>query len=364
MRIIVGLPALSRGPLLDAAQSLKMPVMISANALAKWSRKRGTEPDFLGWRTSALDRAANLATEIHIDSAGFVAMALKNGYDWSVASYIEGLCAHPAITRFSAMDLCVESAVAPDRAQVEERLAKTVNLNWSCYRIARDIGIAERLMPVIQGARANDYLRVFDRISGMVPAGSTIGVGSMCRRATNGADGAIAILQKLDRELPANIRLHLFGLKSDAAEAACMFGERIDSVDSQAYGTRARFLAGERRKSEPGFSKSNAFTANVMIEWIEKQRARIADPRPFHHQMQMDVASRENRTMRIVDALEDLARAQINELIEAGDLEHDQLVGGRLLEEWISELASRLPKGLSLSDPLVAEIDMEDLLAA
>lgn len=35
-RIIVGLPALSRGPLLDMAKEIGAPIMISATALAKW----------------------------------------------------------------------------------------------------------------------------------------------------------------------------------------------------------------------------------------------------------------------------------------------------------------------------------------
>ncbi|MBS7671431.1 DUF7221 family queuine tRNA-ribosyltransferase-like protein [Croceicoccus gelatinilyticus] len=351
MRIIVGLPALSRGPLLDTALRLHAPVMLSANALAKWRKEPSGIRLFAGWNTAALDRAHELDVELHLDSAGFVAMALKGGYDWSVESYIEDLCAHPAITRFSSMDLCVEPEIAANRHEVEERLSKTINLNWSCHRIAKDLGIPERLMPVIQGANADDYLRVWDKIAGLVRSGATIGVGSMCRRSASGPDGAIEIIDRLDRELPKDVRLHLFGIKSDAAEAACMFQNRIDSIDSQAYGTRARFLANERRKTDPDFSKSNAFTASVMEQWVRKQRARIASPRSMSIQRELPQGKGKAPAGTILDELEALARSQINDLIESGDLDHDQIVGGRFLEEWVMELAAELVPGADLNTP-------------
>src|SRR3546814_10637388 len=84
-----------------------------------------------------------------------------------------------------------------------------------------------------------------------------IGVGSMCRRAVGGDDGIVSIVDALHRRLPRGIRLHLFGLKSDGAECVADLDGRVASIDSQAYGFRARAIANERRKDDPSFSKSN-----------------------------------------------------------------------------------------------------------
>lgn len=379
-QLIVGLPHLSRGPLLYAAQALKAPVMISAGALGKWedegqvlpghefnllemtirrltgdtrpptpAQKRRRVRRWTGWNTGALDRVEDLGLEIHIDSAGFVAMAMHGGYFWTPESYIFDLCTHRSIKRFSAMDLCVEQEVAKDRLEVDERIAKTIHLNFACARHARTAGISDKLMPVIQGATAEDYLRCFDRISSIVQPGATIGVGSMCRRPTKGPEGSNAVLEILDRELPKDVRLHLFGLKSDGAEAACIFGNRIDSVDSQSYGIRARRIANDERAKDPSFSKTNVFLAKVMSDWYRGQMDRLANPRPFMTQPEFSMPA-DNRPISLMDAMERIAHAELNELIAQGELSHDQIIGGRMLEECIMGIAHDLPEGVKLTD--------------
>lgn len=380
-RVIIGLPSLSRGPLLDTAIELKAPVMISASALARWkddgpvpagheftpielamrAKSGDTSPPtqaqqrrrvrlWDGWNLPSLDRVEPLGLEIHCDSAGFVAMALKGGYDWTAEQYIDGLAVHPAINRVSAMDLCVEVEVAHSRDEVRERIAKTVNLNLTCARLARQAGIGSKLMPVIQGQNAEDYIRCFDNISGSVDHGATIGVGSMCRRPTGGPEGSNAILDALDRALPRDVRLHLFGLKSDGAEAACAYGYRVDSIDSQAYGVRARRIANDRRADNPSFSKTNVFVAGVMREWYQGQKARMENPRSFPLQPEMTFGG-EMRPAKVIDALEMITRAHFNDLIASCQLDHDQIVGGRMLEESVFEIARDLPDGVKLNDP-------------
>ncbi len=360
MEIILGLPTLSRGPLLHTAIELAAPVMISASALAVWETHSGFRT-FRKWNTRALDRVSALGARINIDSAGYVAMVLRGGYDWTPESYIFDLCTHPAIERFSAMDLAVEREVSHDRIGVEDRISRTINLNWRCHRLALQVGNRNRLMPVIQGERASDYIRCFDAIAGLVREGETIGVGSMCRRPTNGPEGSNAIIDELDRYLPQDVRLHLFGLKSDGAEAASRYGNRIASIDSQAYGMRARHMANERRKTQPDFSKSNLFAASVMRDWYRKQQTRLEEPRtfPIQHEIPMDEGEKAGT---VLDALEILARRQILDLIEEGQLDHDQLISPRFLEDWVGELTAELPPGTRLSDP--APLLYEQLLAA
>lgn len=379
-RLIVGLPALSQGPMLETAKRLGAPIMISATALAKWQDDgpvpKGHEFNALerrirqatgdtrppsaaqarrrvrlwkAWNTAALDRMRGSGMEIHLDSAGFVAMSIFMGWPWTVESYVFGLAAHDQVHRFSSMDLCVEKEVAADRHELLERISKTIRLNRQIRRLSDEAGITHKFMPVIQGAEADDYLRCYEGIADVVPAGATIGIGSMCRRPTRGPEGSMAVIDRLDRELPKEIRFHLFGIKSDGAEASCAFGDRIDSVDSQSFGVRARRIANDRRAQDPTFSKTAVFVSGVMEEWYRGQSARLASPRSFPLQPGMAIDA-PWRPAKVIDALETIARAQFNDLIETGALDHDQVVGGRMLEESVFELAAELPAGVSMTD--------------
>ena len=364
-RIIVGLPHLSDGKLLAKAESREWPVMVSASSLAKWKtlHHRGQRArEWKSWNRGPLDRLIGRKIEIHLDSAGFVAMALRGGYDWSPESYIHGLASHPMIARFSAMDMCVEPEIAPDRGEVNERIARTIALNHHCSRVAKDAGCESRLMPVIQGANATDYLRCFEAIANIIPEHNTIGVGSMCRRKTTSDDGSISIVEALDKSLPKHIKLHLFGVKSDSYEAMAMFGERVSSVDSQSYGTRARCIANERRKTNPEFSKTDAFVAGVMEDWYDKQSQRFESPRVFSRQTGLDFSPLDTPTT-VLEAAIALARQEIADLIETGGMDHDAIIGPRMLEEWTAEILHNLPPGMQPSDPWQGEWKMPDKAA-
>ena len=356
-RIIVGLPHLSDGALLANAERNGWPVMVSASSLAKWQtlEHRGQKTrQWTGWNSRPLDRMTERDVEIHLDSAGFVAMALRGGYDWTPESYVCDLANHPAISRFSSMDMCVEPEVAPDRTEVRERIARTISLNRRCSRAAHDIGANDRFMPVIQGATARDYLSCYEALADIVPSHGTIGVGSMCRRPTSTPDGSIAIVEALDSELPKNITLHLFGVKSDSYEAMAMFGSRIASVDSQSYGTRARCLANEKRKTDPAFSKTDAFVAGGMSQWHARQSARFDSPRPFHRQTSLPLEA-EDAPSTVLDAAILKARTQISDLIEGGGMDHDAVVGPRMLEEWVADILRDLAPGVGPTDPWQGE---------
>src|SRR3546814_17347874 len=102
-----------------------------------------------------------------------------------------------------------------------------------------------------------------------------IGVGSMCRRAVGGDDGIVSIVDALHRRLPRGIRLHLFGLKSDGAECVADLDGRVASIDSQAYGFRARAIANERRKADPSFSQRSE-ERRVRTKCVDTGRSRWA----------------------------------------------------------------------------------------
>ena len=246
--------------------------------------------------------------------------------------------------------------------EVRERIARTISLNRRCHRAAKDAGSIDRFMPVIQGVTAEDYLRCYEAVADIIPAHGTIGVGSMCRRPTGTHDGSVAVVETLNRELPPWITLHLFGVKSDSYEAMAMFGTRVASVDSQSYGTRARCIANERRKTDPDFSKTDAFVAEVMSQWHARQTARFDRPRPFQRQtdLPLDEAPRPGT---VLDAAVLKARTQISDLIETGGMDHDDIVGPRMIEEWTADILQDLAPGVRPLDPWQGDWQIPDKAA-
>lgn len=320
--MILGLPGVGRAALLGRAATLRAPVLVSANALAIRRPDRHGTPTFAGFRTAGLSSLDGL--EAHLDSAGFVAMVHYRGFDWSVAQYVALGAAYPW-RWFAAMDACVEQEIAPQRSIVQDRISWTIALNIACRREARAQGCLDRLMPVIQGARPHDYLRCLDGMP-WAADGAILGVGSMCRRAMRGPDGVLAAIEAIDRALgAAPARLHLFGVKSDAAEA--LRGHpRIASADSQAYGVRARRLA-----MELGCSKSEAFVADVMDSWYRRQRSRLEQPgrTPI---TSVELALGDPLPRDPIEAAMEEAREEMRRLMEAGEIEWSDLTDGRVAE--------------------------------
>jgi len=221
-----GLPE-STGTLPRAAASAGLPALISAGRL--WVKGRFRQPGLAVWDLPS----------VAIDSAGFVAMQHHKGYPWTVAQYVEMVATHrPGMpwpwAWWSQMDLCCEPQIARDRAAVLERVTGTVALLGECNREADQWGIM-RPMPILQGWRPSDYLLCADGEEaelGEWPA--LVGIGSVCRRNLDGPDGLFAILDTVERRLPAHVGLHLFGVKGDALPELSR-RPRVVSVDSCAW---------------------------------------------------------------------------------------------------------------------------------
>jgi len=156
---------------------------------------------------------------------------------------------------------------------VKERLSRTIGANRETRRRAEDAGIADRFMPVLQGRRPCDYERCADALAWSMIPGRTVGVGSMCRREVRGPQGLIAVVEHLDRILPAGVTLHCFGVKGSALPFLRPFDQRIASIDSQAYGIAARHDALRR-----GVSKTDGLVAEHMMRWLLRQRRAACSP--------------------------------------------------------------------------------------
>jgi hypothetical protein len=206
IEIVIGLPHLNAGPILARARSMVQPALISANALSRWSKAKGW-PEWRGWRLAQLANAHGLAS-LDLDNAGFVAMKRYGGYAWSVDDYFRLASAFP-LRRIASLDYCTEHEIAGDREEVLDRISRTIRANRDCRDRARDLGLADRFMPVLQGRMPSDYERCAEGLWWSMQPGAVVGVGSMCRREVAGPSGLVAVVAHLDRILPAGVRLHI-----------------------------------------------------------------------------------------------------------------------------------------------------------
>lgn len=325
IEIVVGLPSLSNGPLLHRVSAMQVPVLVSANAFSRW-RTRGGCREWHGWRTGTLANAEGLAS-VDLDSAGFVLAVRERGIPWTIDDYID-LAGRFPFRRFASLDLCCEAEIAHDRDAVLDRIARTVQLNRACHARAVDAGIDRAFMPVLQGRRPEDYLRSWDGIAHLVRSGQMVGVGSLCRRHVGGSDGLVAVIDRLDRMLPQDVRLHGFGVKGTALSLLAGFGDRVASIDSQAYGIAAR-----REAYAAGRPKTQQLVARHMVRWTARQFDRRERSAPLQTMLDLDVSDPmptdpwERALAR--------ARAEIRSLIADGEIDHAQITAG-----WVAEWAA------------------------
>ncbi|MET3436028.1 hypothetical protein [Sphingomonas sp. 1185] len=326
IEIVVGLPHLSKGPLLDQARAMQVPVLVSANAFSRWKRRHGCR-EWCGWRTRTLANTHGLAS-VDLDSAGFVLAVKERGIPWTVDDYIR-LAGSFKFRRFASLDLCCEAEIAHNRAEVLDRVARTIQLNRACHAQAVDAGLASTFMPVLQGRVPDDYLRSWEGIAHLVRPGQVIGVGSLCRRHVTGVDGLIAVIDRLDRLLPADVRLHGFGVKGTALSLLAGFGGRVASIDSQAYGIAAR-----REAYDTCRSKTGSMVARHMRQWTTRQHARATRRLPVQGLLDLP-ASEPQSNDPWQRALCD-ARSDIRALIVDGEIAYDQITDG-WIEQWAAE---------------------------
>jgi hypothetical protein len=260
MQLRIGLP-LTGGYLVRAARAHAIPVLFSANAFVR--RDEQGVPSIRPPRAGAYD-----GLDVALDSAGFVAMSRYRGYDWTVRQYL-ALVASQAWTWWAQMDCCVEPEIAGDPVTRAFRIAETARLFGECARAASAHGLSAP-MPVLQGWTPDDYRRS----AALLPVWrwpELVGVGSVCRRDVHGPQGLVRVIETLDRELPAHVKLHLFGVKGSALD---LIGQhpRVYSVDSMAWDMAAR------RRWPTGRTMQRR--ASAMLDWKAAQIARCAKPFP------------------------------------------------------------------------------------
>lgn len=261
--IRAGVP-LPGGRLVEIARDAGLPVLFSANAFMR--------RDAAGQITSVrpADREQFGSLNAALDSAGFVAAAKYRGYPWSVEQYLN-LVESYDWAWFASMDHCVEPEIAGDKAGVMFRVAETARMYGELRRAAADRGLGSP-MPVLQGWTPSQYLWCADRMP-LLEWPELIGVGSMCRRDLHGEVGVFAVIDALDKILPAHTRFHLFGVKGKSLEHLGQH-PRVASIDSMGWDFAAR-------KDHPT-GRNMELRGQYMIDWVTKNRAAAAGPQVSH----------------------------------------------------------------------------------
>ena len=329
-QVRVGLPYLTHEadhPFLHAVRALGAPVLISMGSLYREAEGGFRRLPLTAWTVGAA-----------LDSAGFVAMARFGGYRWTVADYVEQVvlnfpgddeedgdddpvrCALPSpMEWWSAPDYCCEKQIAGNRAEVERRIALTVE----GYQDARELLEAWRRegenqardpMPILQGRLPADYVRCAEQLAAAADAvdpctcptdpeacGATwhrertglpelVGVGSVCTRPVGGPEGLLPVLEALDEALPAHVRLHLFGVKGEALSKLGRLAGRVQSIDSMAWDKAASWEADKlSRAAGERVSCTLDMRVKHLQRWHAAQAERLrrlaASPRPVQRRL-------------------------------------------------------------------------------
>lgn len=256
----VGIPT-PGGRILKAARNACYSVLFSTNAFMV----RDKDGEVISVRKPDPVQFAGL--DAALDSAGFVAMSRYRGYPWTIEQYLDLVESWPWAW-YASWDQCVEPEIASSKIDVMFRLAETCRLLSEVRMQARDRGLPDP-MPVIQGWEVDHYRWSLDHL----PLGSwpsLMGVGSMCRRHVQGPNGILAVVEALDRELPAGVGLHLFGVKGDALRFLSDH-PRIASVDSMAWDFSARRQHPTGRTAEKRIG--------VMHDWVRRNAGQLSLPK-------------------------------------------------------------------------------------
>ena len=274
----VGIPNVT-GRLPLEAEKANYPIMVSS------SRFWVTNTRGVSYFKKPSDRIKRM--RVFLDSAGYTAMRNWKGFPWTTDQYLD-LIESGNWEKWSQMDLCCERDIAGSRSIVRRRVEKTADYLHELRIKAGKRGLSMPL-PVLQGWHPDDYeysVQLTDQVLGGVWP-DLVGVGSICnRKKLYSDDGVVNIIARLNRVLPDNVGLHLFGVKGDALPKLSMC-QRVRSCDSMAWDYAARSVLQGKRKLLAAKEGITIKEANkrlpsrlndripMMHEWVKNQRGRI-----------------------------------------------------------------------------------------
>lgn len=286
----VGIPH-HGGMLVRHALEQGYPAMVSAGAF--WDARKGS---------FRVPECTNLTeADFALDSGGFTAMRLaqKKGpqagmagvYPWSYRQYLV-LANTVGASWYSGIDMSCEPELVCGPEEIDYRIRATATLLEGSLRIlyawqnelaktCSDTTVQNLVrppVPVLQGWSPDSYLHsleltmdVWERWQPWLAPPRLIGIGSMCRRDVfNKEFGLLAVLAKLDGQLPEGSRAHLYGVKGAVLKHLSQ-SPWVASVDSMAWDSGARFKA-----LKSGHSNTSVFRCSEMTKWMRSKAQLIA----------------------------------------------------------------------------------------
>lgn len=199
-----------------------------------------------------------------LDSGGFSELSLYGKWDTTANQYIGRVRRYKNeignLTWAAPMDwMCEPSMLTKTGKSVEEHQILTCE-NFAYLRTqAPDLPF----IPVLQGWMPNDYLqhaKMYAEYGVKLSEESTVGVGSVCRRAK--VDGMKQVFNNLSDD---GLRLHGFGLKQDGIK---LFGDSLQSSDSMAWSFGAR-MAGRKGVYSCGTKHETTKNCANCIDWAQ-----------------------------------------------------------------------------------------------
>ena len=212
--------------------------------------------------------------DVALDSAGYSALKFHGGYQWRLEQYLELGCSYPW-DWYASMDYCCEPDVSPIDAKgrmiftfYQYAMSRKIIDKWR-----EELPWCRYPVPVIQGWETRDYLEMIQWYDDWIFQGEwpdMVAVGSVCRR--DSTNEIIDIVESILSNIPANVNLHLFGVKSRSL--LFLNVDRIDSIDSCAWDISSR-----KKASKLGVPNTILMRSTEMQEWYQKQKAFLRRPR-------------------------------------------------------------------------------------
>lgn len=199
--------------------------------------------------SSRRNRLRTATVPIFLDSGAF--MWLKKHASWATwpADDFAAFVAYAArelggIDHAGIQDwMCEAAMLARTGLTIEEHQRRTV----ANYLELRSLAPHIPWVPTLQGHTVAEYLRCAQmyRDAGVDLADAPlVGLGSVCRR--DSAAEIDAVISAVRRALGDRVHLHGYGVKSEAAVAACW---QLAGFDSMAWSDRARHLEADLRRA-------------------------------------------------------------------------------------------------------------------
>jgi len=197
-----------------------------------------------------------------MDSGAYAIILNRGSYEWDIQTYAEGIQKWNPGTAWTMDYPCEPSVRARGNYNTLQAQQMTNQNTVGLMELGIDIS------NVLQGWTIDDYLRNLDQIKEDGLVTGRMAIGSICRR---GQTSQIArIIRTVKRELPAWVKLHAFGVKSNVLSTDAKYF--LHSADSQSWSIQERYYSWGKN-SNKGLTWHDKVPS--LLSYVEKMEAML-----------------------------------------------------------------------------------------